>query len=65
MKTKSYRGWSLYKVTSGSNNGLRSIKANHPLRVALLEAVINGSESITLAHLKRHIDAIETAGVTA
>lgn len=65
VKTKQYRGWKIYRTTSGSNNGLRSLNAKHPLRVSKLSAVINGSEAITLAHIKRDIDAIETSGVPA
>jgi hypothetical protein len=63
MKSKNYLGWRIYKVTSGSNNGLRSIKAKHPLRVARLEITLpdNGSFAIAEAHIKRDIDAIDGA----
>lgn len=59
MKAKIYKGWKIYKTAGGSNNGLAQINAKHPLRVAKLSAVINGSEGITVAHIKRDIDAIE------
>ena len=67
MKKKAYRGWTIYKVCTGSNRHMREIRAMHPLRVARLEITLPDSGTITLAlaHIKRDIDAIETAGVPA
>lgn len=64
MKTKLYKGWKIYKTRSGSNLGLRAICAKHPLRVSKLEAVVNGPDSIAIAHVKRDIDALEISHPT-
>mgnify|MGYP007027865151 CR=1 FL=1 len=57
MKTKQYKGWTIYKTKSGSNNGLRSVKAKHPIQLTRLEVVIGESEMIATSILKRDIDA--------
>jgi hypothetical protein len=65
MKTTLYKGWKIYKTSGGSNNRLQNLNAKHPLRVAKLSCVIDSSRgltpSIATAHIKRDIDAIESA----